>query len=80
MMKAGGEPWSKLSSKLAACKNDIGAALVEGRQYMFTLGWLISSVLLALDAHRDGDSTLSEVAERWIVRMTEASGSTSSNT
>ena len=34
---------------------------------MFTLGWLISGVLLALDAQRDNDIVASEVAKRWIV-------------
>ena len=61
------ETWSRFFSKLAAHKNDVGAALAEGRQYMFTLGWLISGVLLALDGERDGSDVAKEVARRWIL-------------
>lgn len=59
--------WSSLYSKLAASRNDVGEALAEGRQYMFTLGWLISGVLLAHDAQRDGNAIAGEVAKRWII-------------
>lgn len=59
--------WSRLFNKLRAHKDDVGAALADGRQYMFTLGWLISGVLLALDAPRDNDAVACEVAKRWIV-------------
>ena len=34
---------------------------------MFTLGWLISGVLLAADAQRDSDQVAHEVARRWII-------------
>ena len=54
-------------TKLAAHKEAVGTALADGRQYMFTLGWLIGGLLLALDAQRDNDAVASEVAKRWIV-------------
>ncbi|KAH8894559.1 acyl-CoA dehydrogenase/oxidase C-terminal [Thozetella sp. PMI_491] len=57
----------QLFARLAACKSNVTAALADGRQYMFTLGWLISGVLLAFDAQRDGDAVAREVARRWII-------------
>ena len=58
---------SRLLDGLGAHWDDIGAALADGRQYMFTLGWLVSGVLLALDARRDDEVVATEVARRWIV-------------
>lgn len=58
---------SRLFNRLAAHKSDVGAALADGRQYMFTMAWLVSGVLLALDAQRDNDSVAGEVAKRWVV-------------
>lgn len=58
---------TKLLGRLAAYKKYVGDALAEGRQYMFTLGWLISSVLLASDAQRDNDQIAQEIARRWIL-------------
>lgn len=58
---------SRLFTKLAAYKEAVGTALADGRQYMFTLGWLVSGLLLALDAQRDDDAVAAEVAKRWIV-------------
>ncbi|KAF4473037.1 Acyl- dehydrogenase [Fusarium albosuccineum] len=57
----------KFFTKLAPYKNDVGVALADGRQYMFTLGWLISGILLALDAQRDDNEVAQEVAKRWIM-------------
>ncbi|OAQ77920.1 Acyl-CoA dehydrogenase [Purpureocillium lilacinum] len=59
---------SKFFKELAPLKDNIGAALADGRQQMFTLGWLISGVLLALDAQRDSEEIASEVAKRWVLR------------
>lgn len=59
--------WARLFNKLRSHKNDVGAALADGRQYMFTIGWLISGALLALDAQRDNDAVACEVSKRWIV-------------
>ncbi|KAJ6445118.1 Acyl-CoA dehydrogenase [Purpureocillium lavendulum] len=58
----------KFVDELGLYRNNIGAALADGRQQMFTLGWLISGILLALDAQRDHDDVASEVAKRWILR------------
>ncbi|KAF5010851.1 hypothetical protein FDECE_3024 [Fusarium decemcellulare] len=58
---------SKFFNKLAPYKNDVGAALADGRQYVFTFGWLISGILLALDAQRDDNEVAQEVAKRWIM-------------
>jgi len=59
---------SMFFNELAPLKDNIGAALADGRQQMFTLGWLISGVLLALDAQRDSEEIASEVAKRWVLR------------
>ena len=58
---------TRLFYQLSAYKDSVGEALAEGRQYMFTLGWLISGVLLAADAQRDSDQVAREVARRWII-------------
>lgn len=61
--------WEALYAKLdvAATPGGLATALAEGRQIMFTLAWLISCILLAADAERDGDTTAHEVARRWIL-------------
>lgn len=61
--------WSALKSRLAPGQNEreLAGVLGGGRQIMFTLAWLVSGILLALDAQRDGDGVASEVARRWIL-------------
>ncbi|KAK2786490.1 hypothetical protein FQN52_007795 [Onygenales sp. PD_12] len=57
--------WTQLKGKIIG--QDLGAALADGRQIMFTLAWVASGVLLALDAQRDGDKVACEVARRWVL-------------
>ncbi|KAL3462144.1 acyl-CoA dehydrogenase/oxidase [Aspergillus heterothallicus] len=61
--------WEALYSKLDVSKvpDGLSAVLSNGRQIMFTLAWLVSGVLLALDAQRDGDAVADEVARRWVL-------------
>lgn len=61
--------WKGLASKLASGQHEQGlvGVLAVARQIMFTLAWLISGILLALDAQRDSDAVASEVARRWIL-------------
>jgi hypothetical protein len=61
--------WAALEKKLAAGQDSRGLAgvLGVGRQIMFTLAWLVSGILLAMDAQRDSDSAACEVAQRWIL-------------
>jgi hypothetical protein len=61
--------WKSLKIKLTAGKdiNGLASVLGVGRQLMFTIAWLISCILLALDAQRDGDGVASEVARRWVL-------------
>lgn len=62
--------WEALRDKLDPRKvpGGLTAVLAEGRQIMFTLAWIISGILLALDAERDGDAVANEVARRWILQ------------
>ncbi|CAI7594792.1 unnamed protein product [Penicillium glandicola] len=61
--------WKSLESRLARGQNDPGLVdvLGVGRQIMFTIAWLISGILLALDAQRDRNGVASEIARRWVL-------------
>lgn len=61
--------WFALRSKLEAGQDDEGLVKVlgVGRQIIFTLSWLVSGILLSLDAQRDNDNVAREVARRWIL-------------
>ncbi|KAL4865499.1 hypothetical protein BDV12DRAFT_174455 [Aspergillus spectabilis] len=60
-----GEAWRAFKGKLASGGPAIG--LADGRRAMFTLAWILSGVLLALDAARDGDAVTGEIARRWVL-------------
>lgn len=59
--------WKVLLQRLATRKNDLTAILGVGREIMFSLAWIVSGMLLAHDAQRDGNSEAEEVARRWIL-------------
>jgi hypothetical protein len=61
--------WLALRSKLEAGQDDKGlvGVLGVGRQIIFTLSWLVSGMLLSLDAQRDNDKVTREVARRWVL-------------
>lgn len=59
--------WAVLKGRLAEGKGDLGAALAEGRQLMFSLAWVTCGGLLAHDAQRDGNAEAFEVARRWVL-------------
>lgn len=59
--------WRALHQRLATKKYRLSLALAEGRQTMFTLIWIVSGVLLAVDAQRDYNEIAIEVARRWIL-------------
>ncbi|KAJ5121753.1 hypothetical protein N7448_002885 [Penicillium atrosanguineum] len=61
--------WTSLKERLAPGQKDQGLAAVLGvaRQIMFTLAWLVSCILLSLDAQRDKDAVAFEVARRWVL-------------
>ncbi|ETN45971.1 uncharacterized protein HMPREF1541_00153 [Cyphellophora europaea CBS 101466] len=63
--------WAVLARRLEVGRGgggDIGAALADGRQLLFSWGWLVSGVLMARDAQRDGDAVAVECARRWILQ------------
>lgn len=57
--------WHILKQRLRVGKEDLSAALADGRQIMFSLAWVVSGALLAHDAQRDGNAAALEVARRW---------------
>jgi alkylation response protein AidB-like acyl-CoA dehydrogenase len=59
--------WTILQSRLDGNKGQIATALADGRQILFSLAWVISGTLLALDAQRDADELAKEVARRWLL-------------
>lgn len=67
LREAVGGAWEALKGRLVEGRADLGAALAEGRQVMFSLAWVVCSGLLAHDAQRDGDAEAVEVARRWIL-------------
>ncbi|WPH04106.1 acyl-CoA dehydrogenase [Acrodontium crateriforme] len=48
-------------------KGDLSCVLADGRQIMFSMAWVVSGILLAHDAQRDGNSIALDVARRWIL-------------
>lgn len=56
-------------STLRACftTQDPASIVADGRRFMFTLAWVISGTLLALDSERDDDPVTTEIARRWIL-------------
>ena len=61
------DAWSKLAAKLREGQGDLGTILADGRQVMFSLAWVVSGMLLSLDAQRDGSEIATELARRWIL-------------
>ncbi|KAL4803127.1 hypothetical protein BDV18DRAFT_43689 [Aspergillus unguis] len=58
------ETWKRFRERLASM--DKGLALADARRAMFTLAWILSGMLLAVDAARDGDAVTGEIARRWV--------------
>ena len=59
--------WTVYFQTLDSRRGDISSALAMGRQLMFTLAWIVTGVLLALDAGRDEDVVATEIARRWVL-------------
>ena len=59
--------WSILAAKLREGQNSLASVLADGRQIMFSLAWIISGMLLSLDAQRDGNRIAAELARRWVL-------------
>ena len=59
--------WAALKGRLIEGKEDLGSALADGRQLMFSLAWVTSGGLLAHDAQRYGNAAAVEIARRWIL-------------
>jgi hypothetical protein len=57
--------WFALRARFS--KNEPAAIVADARRYMFTLAWIISGALLALDSERDSDPVSTEIARRWIL-------------
>ncbi|KAJ5791148.1 uncharacterized protein N7518_008159 [Penicillium psychrosexuale] len=57
--------WSALRARFTA--QDPASTVADGRRFMFTLAWILSGALLALDAERDNDPVTTEIARRWIL-------------
>jgi Acyl-CoA dehydrogenase, C-terminal domain len=47
------DAWSLLGDRLTEGQGDLSATLADGRQIMFSLAWIVSGMLLSLDAQRD---------------------------
>ena len=58
--------WSSLLARLQKNASP-HLLLADSRRVMFTLSWILSGTLLALDAERDGDGVAMEIARRWIL-------------
>ncbi|KAJ5964947.1 Acyl-CoA oxidase/dehydrogenase type 1 [Penicillium vulpinum] len=56
--------WSTLGARFTT--QDPASTVADGRRFMFTLAWILSGALLALDAERDNEPVTIEIARRWI--------------
>lgn len=61
------EAWNNLEQIVVRGKGDLASSLADGRQIMFTLVWIISGMLLAIDSQRDHDEIAVEMARRWVI-------------
>lgn len=59
--------WAEFFRMVDSNRGDLVSALAIGRQLMFSLAWIVSGVLLALDAERDNDATAFEIGRRWVL-------------
>ncbi len=59
--------WTVYFKTLDSKRGEMVSALAMGRQLMFTLAWIITGVLLVLDAERDDDAVAMEIARRWVL-------------
>ncbi|KAL3473251.1 hypothetical protein BJX99DRAFT_234136 [Aspergillus californicus] len=59
-----GAAWTAFNKRLTSSPAAI--VLADGRRAMFTLSWILSGILLALDAQRDGDPVTGEISRRWV--------------
>jgi alkylation response protein AidB-like acyl-CoA dehydrogenase len=57
--------WFALRARFS--KNDPATIVADARRYMFTLAWILSGALLALDSERDRDPVSTEIARRWVL-------------
>ncbi|KOS40672.1 hypothetical protein ACN38_g8461 [Penicillium nordicum] len=57
--------WSALRARFTT--QDPASTVADGRRFMFTLAWILSGALLALDTERDNDPVTTEIARRWIL-------------
>ncbi|CAG8890270.1 unnamed protein product [Penicillium egyptiacum] len=57
--------WPALRARFTT--QDPASTVAGGRRFMFTLAWILSGVLLALDAERDNDPVTTEIARRWVL-------------
>ncbi|KAJ5498719.1 Acyl-CoA oxidase/dehydrogenase type 1 [Penicillium expansum] len=65
--------WSALRARFTT--QDPASTVADGRRFMFTLAWILSGALLALDAERDNDPVATEIARRWILSAEEVASS-----
>lgn len=66
LKQALGKAWSSLLARLQASGSP-QLLVADSRRIMFTLAWILSGTLLALDAERDGNEVVMEIARRWIL-------------
>ncbi|KAL4790664.1 hypothetical protein BDV19DRAFT_401879 [Aspergillus venezuelensis] len=57
------DAWRRFRGRLVSMEPAF--LLADARRAVFTLAWILSGVLLALDAQRDGDAVVGEIARRW---------------
>ncbi|KAJ5115481.1 hypothetical protein NUU61_001240 [Penicillium alfredii] len=68
--------WSALRARFASRSQNPAVMLADARRYIFTLSWILSGMLLALDAERDRDPVNSEIARRWVLSGESGVGDT----
>ncbi|KAL4919264.1 hypothetical protein BDW62DRAFT_217105 [Aspergillus aurantiobrunneus] len=60
------EAWRMFRRKFMSMQGSM--ALADGWRAMFTLAWVLTGLLLVLDAQRDGDGVTGEIARRWVLQ------------
>lgn len=59
--------WLSLHGRLSTGGDGEADLLGNGRRIMFSLAWIVTGLLLATDAQRDGSEVAMEAARRWVL-------------
>lgn len=61
------DSWKNIRETLVGQGRELRDVLADGREIMFSLAWVVSGMLLYVDAERDMNEAATETARRWVL-------------